>query len=522
MSTESKPAAKQVTTEELAARYGAAYKWYVSATVLVGLIAMLSSASSINVAMPDIMGEMGMGQDQAQWLATAFLASMTATMLAAAWASKALGARGAYSMAIIAFAIGSVVGAFSDNDSLLIVARVIQGAAAGLAQSMGTVTMFQAFPANQRGSAMGFYGMGVILAPALGPTVGGLLVDNYSWHYVFFVGLPFCMVALPLALTFLPTTRDSKRPPFDWLGFILMSVSIAAFLTGLSNGQRHGWDSTFVVGSFCLSIIALIAFVAQEQRTPTPLLELDVFSNPRFVGASAVAFVYGMGVFGSTYLVPLFLQTVQGYSPTESGLLLMPAGIVLGIVFPISGRLSDRLPPHILIFAGMALFMVSSYLMGSVDTDVSFWTFASYVIIGRIGMGLILPSLNSGALRVLDPELVSHGAGAVNFTRQLGGAIGVDLLSVYLERQTTFYAHEINSMQTGDHVGATTLHLVTSAMHHAGLTGGTAVHEAHRFLSNMIAAQASVMGFRESFLFVAVLSFLALFPTWFMRARNRG
>ena len=515
----SSTAVTQVTSEELAARYGPAYKWYVSATVLVGLIAMLSSASSINVAMPDIMGEMGMGQDQAQWLATAFLASMTATMLAAAWASKAFGARGAYSMAIIAFAIGSLVGAFSTNDTLLIIARVIQGAAAGLAQSMGTVTMFQAFPANQRGSAMGYYGMGVILAPALGPTIGGMLVDNYSWHYVFFVGLPFCVVALPMALTFLPTTKASERPPFDWLGFILMSVGIAAFLTGLSNGQRHGWDSTFVVGSFCLSIISLSAFVVQERRTPTPLLELGVFRNPRFVGASAVALVYGMGVFGSTYLVPLFLQTVQGYSPTNSGLLLMPAGIVLGIVFPISGRLSDRLPPHVMIFAGMTLFMVSSYLMGSVDTDISFWTFAGYVIIGRIGMGLILPSLNSGALRVLDPEMVSHGAGAVNFARQLGGAIGVDLLSVYLERQTTFYAHELNAMQSGDHVGTATLHLISTTLHQAGLTGAEAVTGAHQFLSTIISAQASVMGFRESFLFVAVLSFITLFPTWYMRPK---
>ena len=520
ISTVSKGVSKQVTTEELAARYGSAYKWYVSLTVLVGLIAMIASATIVNVAMPDIMGEFGMGQDQAQWLATAFLASMTATMLAASWATRAFGSRGAYSLALIAFAVGSLIGAFSPNDSVLIIARIIQGAAAGVTQSMGTVTMFQAFPANQRGSAMGFYGMGVILAPALGPTAGGMLVDNYSWHYVFFLGLPFCALALPLALTFLPTTRDSKPPPFDWLGFILLTGSIAAFLTGLSNGQRQGWDSAFVVWSFCLAIIAMIAFVAQERRTATPLLALGVFRNPRFVGASAVAFIYGVGVFGSTYLVPLFLQTVQGYTPTDSGLLLMPAGIALGIVFPVSGRMSDRLPPHILIVIGMAVFALSSYLMAQVGTDTPFWTFAGYVAIGRIGMGLILPSLNSGALRVLDQELISHGAGAVNFSRQLGGAVGVDLLSVYLERQTTFYAHEINAMQTGSSSGTETLHLITAALHQAGLSGATAVHQAHQFLSTMISAQASVMGFRESFLFVAVISFVALFPAWYMRAKR--
>jgi EmrB/QacA subfamily drug resistance transporter len=402
----------------------------------------------------------------------------------------------------------------------LILARVIQGAAAGLTITLGTVNMFQAFPPHRRGSAMGIYGMGVILAPALGPTAGGMLIDNYSWHYVFFLGLPFCAVSLVMASMFLATERESKPSPFDWLGFILLSVGIAAFLAGMSNGQRMGWDSTFVRGALCLAIIAACAFVAQERRTPTPLLALEVYHNPRFVAAFAVAFVYGAGVYGSTYLVPLFVQTVQGYTPTEAGLLLMPAGIALGIVFPLSGRLSDRFPPHILISIGMALFAFSSYLMSQVSTDTAFWAFAGYVVVGRIGMGFILPSLNSGSLKVLETHLVSHGAGAVNFSRQLGGAIGVNILSVYLERQTTFYAHELNAMQTGDSAGTATLRLIAGALHQAGLAGTAAAGEAHRFLSYMIAAQASVMGFRASFLLVAVISFVALFPVWYMRSKQ--
>ena len=293
-----------------------------------------------------------------------------------------------------------------------------------------------------------------------------------------------------------------------------------AFLTGLSNGQRMGWDSAFVRGNFCLAIVTAIGFVAQERRTRTPLLALEVYHNPRFVGAFLVAFVYGLGVYGSTYLVPLFVQTVQGYTPTEAGLLLMPAGIALGIIFPLSGRLSDQLPPHILILAGMALFAFSSYLMGQISTDTAFWTFAFYVVLGRIGMGLLLPSLNSGSLRVLEPHLVSHGAGSINFSRQLGGAIGVDMISVYLERQTTFYAHEINAMQTGSDVSAATLHLISEALRQAGLVGSVVASEAHRFLSDMVAAQAHVMGFRASFLLVAAISFVALLPAWFMRPKQ--
>ncbi|MDR3581135.1 MAG: DHA2 family efflux MFS transporter permease subunit [Oryzomonas sp.] len=512
----------QVTAENLFVRYGAAYKWYVSVTVLVGLIAMVASATIVNVAMPDIMGEFGLGQDQAQWLSTAFLASMTAAMLIATWAVQSFGSRTAYISALVAFTVGSIIGAFSPNDTVLIVARIIQGAAAGVAQPLGMVAIFQVFPADRRGMAMGIYGMGVILAPALGPALGGMLVDNYSWRYVFFIGPPFCIVGILLATLFLPTISKEKRSPFDWIGFILLSSGIAAFLAGLSNGQRMGWDSVFVYSSFCLAAASLLGFLLQEQRTPTPILALDVYRNPRFVAASAVAFILGIGLYGSTYLVPLFVQTVQGYAPTESGLLLMPAGIVLGFVFPLAGRLSDRMHPHILILAGLAVFGLSNFLMSHADTSTEFWTFAGWVVIGRIGLGFILPSLNGGALRVLDHHLLSHGAGAINFIRQLGGAIGVDLLSVYLERKTTTYASELNAMQTGTHTAVSSLNLIATTLNRAGLSGHIRAGEAHRFLSRMIEAQASVMGFRESFLCVAVIFFAALLPAWYMQPKRRS
>lgn len=508
-----------VSAEALAARYGAMYKWYVLVTILVGLIAMVASATIVNVAMPDIMGEFGLGQDQAQWLSTAFLAAMTAAMLAATWAVQSFGTRGAYIAALVAFAASSVVGALSPNDAILIAARVVQGAAAGVAQPLGMVSIFQAFPADRRGMAMGMYGVGVILAPALGPTLGGILIDNYSWRFVFLLGPPFCLAAIPLASIFLPTRAEAPRAPFDWTGFGLLCLSLVAFLSGLSNGQRMGWDSAFVVGAFCLAVLALIGFVVREKRAPAPILALDLYLNPRFVAASAVAFILGLGLYGSTYLVPLFVQTVQGYTPTESGLLLMPAGVVLGFVFPLTGRLSDRVAPHVLILAGLAVFGWATFLMSRADTSTPFWLFAGWVALGRLGLGFILPSLNGGSLRVLERHLVSDGAGAINFMRQLGGAIGVDVLSVYLERQTTAYAGELNAMQTGSHAAAHTLDLVAATLRGGGIAGSVGMAEAHRFLSRMISAQASVMGFRESFLFVAAIFFAALLPAWYMRMK---
>lgn len=514
----------QVTTEDLIARYGPAYKWYVSANVLVGLATMVASSTIVNVAMPDIMGEFGMGQDQAQWLSTAFLASMTASMLIATWAVQSFGSRTTYIAALAAFIGGSILGSVSPNDSVLIVARLVQGIATGLAQPLGMVAIFRAFPADRRGAAMGLYGVGVVLAPAVGPALGGMLVDNYSWRYVFLLGVPFCLISMLLCPLFLPNNKDAKRRPFDWTGFILLSVGLAAFLAGLSNGQRMGWDSAFVAYAFGLAIITLAGFIVQERRTATPILALAVYANPRFLAASAVAFILGLGIYGSTYLVPLFVETVQGYMPTDSGLMLMPAGIAIGIVQPLAGRWSDRIAPHLLIFIGLALFGASNFLFSGADASSDFWTVAGWVALGRIGLGFILPPMNSAALKVLDQQLVSHGAGAINFIRQLGGAIGVDLLSVYLERQTTTYAGEINAMQTGTHVAQDTLNLIAGALHRAGLMNNIAVairpQEAYRFLSRMIEAQASVMGFRESFLLVSLMFFIAMIPAWFMQPKR--
>jgi EmrB/QacA subfamily drug resistance transporter len=517
----SRPATRGIPADELAARFGPAYKWFATCTVMVGTIAAILSSTMTNVALPDMMGEFGLGQDQIQWVSTAFLAATTASMLAAAWGVAAFGVRRCFMLSLAVFCVGCLVGGYATDASELILARAIQGTAAGVIQPLSMVIIFLVFPPNRRGTAMGLYGLGVILAPALGPTFGGVLIDNYSWRYTFLACLPLSLFGMLPAPIFLPTERRSTPPPFDWLGFVLVATGIGAFLAGLSNGQRLGWDSNFVVGGFVLSGICAVGFLLQEQRTAHPVMDLDVYLNPRFVAASVVAFMLGVGLFSSTYLVPLFVQTVQGYTPTASGLLLAPAGVALGFIQPLGGRLSDRLSARVLIIVGIVFFGVSNWLMTDADTSTPFWRFAMWVAIGRMGMGLIMPALNSGALRVLEPRLVSHGAGAINFVRQLGGAVGVGALSVYLERETTTYASEFNAMQTGGARAAQTLGRIAGALARAGLPDnphiGARALEAHRFLSQMIAAQASVMGFRESFLLVTVGFFAALVPAYFMR-----
>lgn len=280
-----------VGTEDLVERYGAAYKWFATGTVMLGTIAMVLSATIVNVALPDIMGEFGMGQDKAQWLSTAFLAAMTATMLVTAWAIGRFGTRTTYVAALVLFIVSSFAGGLSPNDDVLILARTVQGAAAGLVQPLAMVVIFRAFPPAARGTAMGIYGVGVILAPALGPTLGGMLIDNYSWRDVFFLGPPFCFAGILLAPIFLDSRPAGRAAGFDIVGFAFLSVAIAALLTALANGQRHGWESGFVGGGFALTLFGTIGFVWHENRTRTPILSLGVYLNPRFAAASAVAFI---------------------------------------------------------------------------------------------------------------------------------------------------------------------------------------------------------------------------------------
>lgn len=512
------------TIEALFARYGPRYRWLATLTVMVGTIASVLSSTIVNVALPEIMGTFGMGQDEAQLLSTAFLAAMTGTMLLNAWMVEAIGQRATFLTAIFVFMVASIIGGLAPNESVVILARLFQGAAAGVLQPLTMQVIFQVFPPDRRGSAMGIYGIGVVLAPALGPTIGGLIVDNFNWRYVFLLPVPFCAIGLIAATLFLPERSNAGTTRrFDWTGFVLMAIFLVSLLTGLSNGQRRGWFSHSILIDFILAVVAGLGFLIWELRTPVPLLNLKLFTVKTFASAAVISFIFGAGIYGSTYLVPLFVQTVQGYTPTRSGLLLMPAGLVLGIVFPLAGRLTDRTPAQIPITFGLLVFAASSLLMSQADTDTSFLAFAWWITLGRIGLSFIMTSLNAGALSALSPQMLGQGAGAINFVRQLGGALGVNLLSVVLEWRSQLYAHAFtesqdaaNSMTSELLRGVVNLHL------RAGLPESIAQGGALEFLGRTISAQASVMGFRDSFLIVAVIFILALLPTAILRGRKRA
>jgi EmrB/QacA subfamily drug resistance transporter len=472
----------------------------------------------VNVALPDIMGAFGIGQDRVQWLSTGALAAMTMGMLVNAWLIHSFGQRKTFIVALSVFVGSLALAGLSPNDSVLICSRIVQGAVAGMLQPFAMYTIFRVFPENQRGLAMGFFGMSVLLGPALGPTIGGVMIDHFNWRYIFYVAAPICIAAILLGSVFMPEREQTgARLRFDWLGFLLMSGSMACLLTGLSNGQREGWHSTFVLTLFAVAALGSTAFFWWELRVAHPLVNLKIFRSVQFSAAAAVACIFGIGLFGSTYLVPLYVQTVQHFTPLSSGLLLMPAGILMGIAMPIAGFLSDRVAARNMIFAGLLCFGISSFWLAHVDSNMSFWTIAWAVIISRIGLAIMKPSLNVAALRALQPELLSQGAGMINFARQLGGAFGVNLLSMTLDRRTFFHSDTLTATQTPSN-GATAelLRSIQGLLAQSGVPEDMQMAGALNYLGRVIHAQAYTFGFRDSFLVVAVIFVVALIPAWMM------
>ncbi|MCB1645871.1 MAG: DHA2 family efflux MFS transporter permease subunit [Pseudomonadales bacterium] len=498
--------------------YGPAYTWFAVGTAMLGSFATLLTATIINVAIPEVMGAFGIGQDKAQWLSTAFLAAGTVTMLLAAWSTAVFGMRLTFTVSMAVFLVGSILGGLAPNPEVLIFSRLVQGAAAGVMSPLSMVINYQIFPAHRRGMAMGIFGIGVVLAPALGPTLGGILIDNYDWRYVFYLAIPFSMVSIPLAMMFMPARdKNAPTPAFDWGGVILLSVFLVSLLTGLSDGEREGWTSDYIVMLLASAWFSCIAFIWWELRTTHPLLNLRLFTHPKFLAASIVTASMGVGLYGSTYLVPLFLQTLQHISPTSSGFLMLPAGLAMAALFPVAGALSDRFEPRFIIMLGLILFLISSWVMRVVDVNTPYAWMVGWALIGRIGLAFIFPSLNAASLSALPMELLSQASGAINFLRQLGGAFGVNLLSIFLAQRTAEYSHAFTATQSSRPATLQMLQSLQDGMFGEHLGFLMQFEMTWGFLSGMVYSQAMTMSFREGFMVISVIFLLSLIPTWYMK-----
>jgi EmrB/QacA subfamily drug resistance transporter len=483
-----------------------------------GSVAMILSATIVNVAVPSVMGAYGIGQDRAQWMATAFIATMVASQLLSAWFAKALGVRLAFIVINIVFLGGTAITVFANNLDILIVGRVLQGFAAGAVQPMVMALIFKMFPPERRGLAMGVYGMGIQIAPMLGPMFGGIVIDALSWREIFLVPVPICLMSLTLGMIYLPGREESGGwPKFDWAGYILLCTALLFLITAGANGQRYGWNSDTLLMMLGVGLGAGTWFIVLQLRSTEPLLDFSLFRNPQFTSAVLVSFVFGIGNFASNYVIPVFVQEVQGFSPSLAGFMLLPAGILVIAGTPLFGRVADAFPAHLMVMVGLLLFAFGNFLMSGADVNTSFWSFTIFIIVARSGMALIMPSLSTAALRALTPEQLNTGSGTVNFFRQLGGSCGITSLVVFMEQRTQFHGEAFTATQTpGNSVSKEMLDHVGTIMGEAGVPEALHGPGALHYLGQVIEAQATTLGYQDGFVMISVVFVLALIPAWIL------
>ena len=475
-------------------------------TVTLGMIATIMASTMINVAIADIMGAYGVGQDRVHWLVTGFLAATTTCMLLNAWFVRNLGPRNTFILASLLFTAASIVGQVAPNFETVVAARIAQGACAGLIQPLGLNVIFMAFPRAERGKAMGMFGVGVMVGPAIGPIVGGVIVDAVDWHFVFTGAVPFMALGAVMATRYLPGRSDDvPRVPLNWLSFLLVAVAVGCFLNGISSGRRAGWDSVTMLSLFLAAALAVIGFIEVESRTKRPLLNLKLFTYRSFAVTTLVSFVFGAGMFGTFYLMPVFVRTAQGYTGTKTGMLLLIANLPSFVMFPIAGWIAQRIRPVYPIAAGMLMFGVSAFALSYVDQNTSFAFMAGWNALGMTALALAMPALTSAALQDLDAELLPYGAGTMTFIRMLGGAMGVGCLAIVLETRMLFHSDALTATQTTE-TGATGSLLtgVVDLLARAGVSAADRLPYAYDYLGDIIAARADAMAYQDGYLVLSV------------------
>jgi predicted MFS family arabinose efflux permease len=333
---------------------------------------------------------------------------------------------------------------------------VAEGLAAGVVQPIPAIIILRAFEPTEQGRASGIFGMGAVLAPALGPSVGGVLVDLFGWRSIFFMVVPFCIASLYMAWRFVPGSAPGGLQAsrggagLDWRGLLLGAVGTLCLLNGLV--ALRGDSPVEAAALLFAAVAAVLVFVWWQKRIARnggePLMNLALFANRRFTMGTIVAFIYGTALFGSTYLLPVYMQLALHLAPSHVGTILLPAGLVLAATIAAVGRLADRHPTHWLVSIGLALLTASFALMMTVGLDTALWALVAWAVLGRIGLGFILPSLNIGSMRSLEKSLIPQGASTVSFLRTLGGAAGVSLCGIVLEWRLAAHGDSLANPQT--------------------------------------------------------------------------
>jgi MFS transporter, DHA2 family, multidrug resistance protein len=497
-------------------------RWIVAPTVGLAAFMEVLDISIVNVSLQHVAGSMAATPDEATWILTAYLVTNAVVLPISGWLSERIGRKRYFFGSIIGFSIASLCCGLAPTLSLLIVARGLQGIFGGGLQPTAQAYLADAFPPERRGQAFAMYGLAVVFAPAIGPTVGGWITDNWNWRWVFLINVPVGIVVSALAMFTLAdppgevTTRRARRGQglrLDYIGLALLMTGMFALQFVLDKGQEDDWfGSTLITRLSITAAVALVAFIVWELHRDDPIVDLHLFRDRAFASGNLLMFMLGFALMGTTVVLPLFVQTLLGYTAEQAGMVLSPGGLATMLMMPVVGALSGRVDARLLITTGLIGTAMAMFHLSGFDRSVDFSTLAWARVYQSLGLALLFIPINTAAYQSVTVEKNANASAIINMMRNLGGSVGISILDTYIARreqanQVTLIRHVTPySFQTNQMLQQ--LQQAYIAAH--GSTVG-ALHQAQAELYAVVQQQAAVLSYLDAFWLVGAV-LVAMIP----------
>lgn len=503
---------------------GLAYKWIVAMVVIFGLFMTILDGTIVNIAIPRLQLVFGVSLTSVQWVLTAYtLVQGVATPLTA-FLSQRFGQKRLYLLALTGFTLGSVLCGLSWSLPMLIFFRILQGATGAFMSPLAITLLWSEFQPHERGTAMGALGVPILLAPALGPTLGGYIVTYLGWQLIFFINLPIGILGLILGSIYLREGQREARSAFDLPGFICASIGLSTLLYGLSDASTDGWGSTKVVSFLVIGILMLIAFVFVElnrvNNDKQPLLDLRVFANGPFTTSNITSSLVTFSLYGGLFIIPIYLQNLRGLSAFQAGLLLLPQAFASMVAAVLGGRLVDRFGVRAVVIPGLVILGVALWLFTFIGPDTPFGTIQLWLIGRSLALGLCFQPLAVSALSEIRPRMVSQ-ATAVNTTvRFVISSFAVAVMATLIQAQSAVhYGHLADLVTASSPLGQLVPQLQGLFMLH-GASASAAYATALQIISGLVRKQATILAMQDAFRISLVLTLLAIVAAFFVRTRR--
>lgn len=492
--------------------------------LLLGVFVSILNQTLLNVAIPHLMTEFNASADTIQWLSTGYMLTTGILVPISAFLIGTFSTRQIFITSMILFTVGSFICSISTSFSIMLIGRIIQASGSGVMMPLMMTVILDLFPPQTRGKAMGTMAIALFFAPAIGPTMSGWLIDNFSWRYLFYVVIPIALMDIVLAVVYLKNVTTRNRPRFDFLGLATAIIGFSTLLYGFSEAGSKGFGDTVVIASIVLGVVFLILFVIRELTAKEPMLDLRVFRYGVFTLTTVVGCIVNMAMFGAMILTPIYIQNIRGFTPFESGLLMLPGAILMGIVAPFAGALFDKIGARPLAIFGLAITTIATWEFSKLTNDTTYGHVMWLYTFRMFGMAFIAMTIQTEGLNQLPRHLYSHGTAASNTARQVASSLGTAILvSVMTTRATVHMADYQN------HLTSTNPHLMDilnqiaqglSAQLGQSLAAGHAA--AQYVLYGLAMQQSTIDGINDSFMVATVIALIALALSFFIKRVKVG